>query len=53
MGKGRMKCSVCGHVYNPEKGDVGVDPGTNFSDVPSDWRCPVCGASKSQFSEVD
>lgn len=44
-------CSVCGYVYDPEKGDRrgGVDAGTPFKDLPSTWRCPVCGAGKKSF----
>ena len=46
-------CSVCGYVYNPEKGDPnnGVPAGTKFEDLPDDWSCPVCGAAKSQFEK--
>lgn len=50
---GKMRCSVCGHIYDPKKGDAGIEPGMDFSDVPPDWRCPVCGASKPKFAEVD
>lgn len=53
MSKGRMKCTVCGHIYNPVKGDEGVEPGTAFSDIPEEWKCPICGASKPKFTEVD
>lgn len=44
-------CTVCGYVYDPQQGDPdnGVDPGTKFEDVPDDWDCPVCGASKDDF----
>ena len=46
-------CSVCGYVYDPAAGDPdnGVAPGTAFEDLPDDWSCPVCGASKDQFEE--
>jgi len=46
-------CSVCGYVYEPEKGDPdnGVAPGTKFDDVPDDWVCPICGASKEAFEK--
>lgn len=47
-----MKCSVCGHVYDPMKGDEGVPAGTDFLDVPADWTCPVCGAAKHKFQEL-
>jgi flavin reductase (DIM6/NTAB) family NADH-FMN oxidoreductase RutF len=45
-------CSVCGYVYDPAKGDPdnGVEPGTAFESLPDDWTCPVCGATKDQFS---
>jgi len=44
-------CSVCGYVYDPAEGDPdnGINPGTPFEDLPEDWVCPVCGASKDQF----
>jgi flavin reductase (DIM6/NTAB) family NADH-FMN oxidoreductase RutF/rubredoxin len=46
-------CKVCGYVYNPEKGDPsnGINPGTKFEDLPDDWVCPVCGASKTDFEK--
>jgi flavin reductase (DIM6/NTAB) family NADH-FMN oxidoreductase RutF/rubredoxin len=46
-------CKVCGYVYDPEKGDPsnGVEPGTKFEDIPDDWVCPVCGASKADFEK--
>ena len=49
----RYVCSVCGYVYDPEKGDPdnGVAPGTGFEDIPDSWTCPICGAEKSQFEK--
>lgn len=49
----KYKCSVCGYVYDPEKGDPagGADPGTAFEDLPDDYVCPICGASKDMFTE--
>ena len=46
-------CTVCGYVYEPEKGDPDNDikPGTAFEDLPSDWTCPVCGAGKDAFEK--
>jgi rubredoxin len=26
-----------------------VKPGTDFSALPADWKCPVCGVNKSYF----
>ena len=45
-------CDVCGYEYDPAAGDPdsGIAPGTAFEDLPEAWVCPVCGASKSDFS---
>jgi len=50
----KYQCSVCGYIYDPEKGDPdgGIKPGTRFEDIPDDWTCPVCGAEKSQFKKL-
>jgi rubredoxin/flavin reductase (DIM6/NTAB) family NADH-FMN oxidoreductase RutF len=50
----KYQCSVCGYIYDPEKGDPdgGIKPGTKFEDIPADWTCPVCGASKDQFNKL-
>ena len=44
-------CNVCGYEYDPAKGDPdsGIAPGTAFEDIPENWVCPVCGASKADF----
>lgn len=46
-------CTICGWVYDPEEGDPdgGIEAGTAFEDIPDDWVCPVCGATKDQFQE--
>jgi len=51
----KYKCKVCGYVYNPEKGDpdVNVKPGTKFEDLHEGWKCPVCGAKKGEFEELN
>ena len=51
----KYECTVCGYVYDPKEGDPdnGVDPGTSFGDLPDDWTCPVCGASKDEFEIAD
>ena len=48
-------CALCGYEYRPKKGDPqnGVPPGTDFEDLPNDWVCPLCGASKEDFEAVD
>jgi flavin reductase (DIM6/NTAB) family NADH-FMN oxidoreductase RutF/rubredoxin len=51
----KFKCSVCGYIYDPEKGDPdnGISPGTAFEALPADWVCPVCGVGKDQFEPLD
>lgn len=48
-------CTVCGHVYDPAQGDPdnGIPPGTVFEDLPADWSCPDCGATKADFEPMD
>lgn len=48
----KMKCTICGHVYDQKKGDPGIEPGTPFEDLPEEWVCPICGAVKTKFKEV-
>ena len=47
-------CSLCGYVYDPEVGDPdgGIAPGTKFEDIPDDWVCPLCGATKDMFQKA-
>lgn len=47
----KYKCSVCGYVYDPAQGDPdnGIAPGTPFENLPDNWVCPVCGATKDMF----
>lgn len=49
----RYVCQVCGYVYDPAKGDSegGVKAGTSFKDLPEDWNCPICGATKGDFEK--
>ncbi len=57
LSTGKHKCTNCDWEYDETKGDsmmIGgmIKPGTKFEDTPSDWRCPVCRASKDAFVEV-
>lgn len=47
-------CSICGHEYNPEKGEISqkIPAGTAFDQLPADWVCPVCGAKKGLFNKA-
>ncbi|MCL1929827.1 glutamate synthase-related protein [Candidatus Saccharibacteria bacterium] len=40
------RCKMCGQNY-----DESVES-TDFSDLPDDWVCPVCGAPKSLFEPI-
>ena len=47
----KFVCQICDHVYDEGRGDPdsGVAPGTRWEDVPADWCCPECGATKADF----
>ena len=54
---GRHECRSCGYVYDEARGDTdkigGTNaPGTSFEDLPANFRCAVCRASKDQFSSI-
>ena len=40
-------CSICGYVYDDAKEKV------PFSELPDDWKCPWCGAAKSDFEPIE
>ena len=46
-------CTVCGYIYYEAAGipDSGIAPGTKWEDIPEDWTCPLCGATKAEFKE--
>jgi rubredoxin len=49
----KFECTICGYIYDEAKGipDAGIAPGTSWDDLPEDWTCPLCGASKAEFKE--
>ena len=51
----KYRCTICGYVYDPEDGDPdgGISPGTPFDEISARWDCPVCGAPKDDFEELD
>ncbi|GAA0946417.1 rubredoxin [Pseudonocardia zijingensis] len=48
-------CDPCGFIYDPDEGDPdsGIPPGTPFEDIPDDWMCPICGATKADFRKLE
>lgn len=42
----KYRCIICGHIYDEEK------EGIKFEDLPDDWKCPICGASKDKFERI-
>jgi len=50
----KFEC-FCGYIYDEAAGDpdVGVAAGTKWADLTDDFVCPVCGAGKDAFSEID
>lgn len=43
----KYKCTVCGYIYDDSKESV------KFEDLPEDWKCPLCGASKDEFEKIE
>lgn len=52
--EGKYECQACGYVYEPSKGDrfAGIEPGTLFPDLPSEFNCPACRSPKAQFKNI-
>lgn len=36
-------CQICGYVYDDAQEKI------PFAQLPADWKCPLCGAAKSDF----
>lgn len=51
----KHRCTKCSFIYNSEIGypDDNIAPGTLFEELPEYWVCPLCGAAKKFFKEVD
>jgi superoxide reductase len=43
----KFKCKVCGYVYDPA-----ANNSVPFENLPEDWKCPICGAAKSEFEPL-
>ena len=50
----RYLCVVCAYIYSEKDGDPdsNLAPGTRWDDVPEDWFCPDCGATKDDFELI-
>ena len=50
----QCQTASCGYIYDPDRGDRRgkVPKGTGFEDLPDDWCCSVCGASKKAFKPL-
>ena len=42
----KYKCKICGYIYDDDKEKV------PFDQLPDTWKCPLCGARKSDFAPV-
>jgi len=53
FGMSKYVCTICGFVYDESAGipDAGIAPGTKWEELPENWTCPFCGASKADFKE--
>ena len=51
----KLRCIVCDWVYDEYLGSPkeGIEPKTKWEDIPEDWVCPDCGATKDQFEMVE
>jgi len=51
----KWQCFFCGFLYDEALGrpDDGIAPGTSWEEIPDDWACPDCGATKADFYMVE
>ncbi|HSC84354.1 MAG TPA: rubredoxin [Pseudomonas sp.] len=51
----KWQCVICGFIYDEAQGlpEEGITPGTRWEDIPADWVCPDCGASKADFEMIE
>lgn len=50
----QWQCGSCQFTYDEAAGLAfdHIAPGTAWADVPHDWTCPDCSASKDDFIEL-
>ena len=51
----RWQCLVCGFIYDEAEGrpEDGIEPGTTWEKVPTNWVCPDCGVGKEDFNMME
>ena len=51
----QWQCTQCSFIYDERKGlpEEGIAPGTLWKDIPNNWCCPDCGATKYDFEVVE
>jgi rubredoxin len=51
----KWQCFFCGFIYDEAEGlpEEGIPPGTRWEDIPEDFVCPDCGASKADFEMIE
>jgi rubredoxin len=49
------QCVLCAFVYDEAAGlpEEGIAPGTSWQDVPENWSCPDCAATKRDFQMIE
>ncbi|NLZ17658.1 MAG: rubredoxin [Desulfobulbaceae bacterium] len=52
---GRHICVNCGYIYDPTLGDPmnNISAGIAFDDLPKEWVCPMCYATRDLFDPLD
>ncbi len=48
-------CIICGFLYDEAKGapEEGIPPETRWQDIPENWECPDCEATKDDFDLIE
>ena len=51
----RYMCVICGFIYDEEKGlpEEVIPPKTKWEQLPDDWICPECAATKEDFEMIE
>ncbi|HEX8592456.1 MAG TPA: rubredoxin [Pseudomonas sp.] len=51
----KWQCFFCSYTYDEALGSPadGIAAGTRWEDIPGDWICPECGATKEDFAMLE